>query len=195
MNSNGTGIKIDTRDAVTWVRRSLSLGSSLSASMTSNLSRLPFALLLVPEGGDHGIHALDDYSRGIRLSDADRIAALLLSRLGAAGAKVLVVEDDLARRGDPGLHGEFAFIGDHVIRWTSVEPGGESACHLLRQGSSGYPLNAFLCRQSASELGLSAARDLGGSEQEKLEESICAVIVSVYDAEAYVVLSAYDPGS
>lgn len=176
-----------------WVRGSLAQGSGMAELMTRRLGKLGSAVLLSPSApGAAPITSLDDLGRGIRPSDADQIARRLLQSFGAAGVKTLVVEDDLARRGDPGVGLDVAFVGDRVVRWADLGAGAEAAAVLLRAGASGYPLNAFACWPPPAELGLKVGAPLTESQQAALVESTCAVITSVYDAETYLVLMSHD---
>jgi hypothetical protein len=50
-----------------------------------------------------------------------------------------------------------------------------------------YPLNAFVCRGSAEDLGLAAGRELTAVEQERLAGSVC-VVVSVWDTQSHLAL-------
>lgn len=176
-----------------WVRGSLAQGSGMAELMTRRLDKLGSAVLLSPSvQGAAPVTSLDDLGRGIRSSDADQIAQRLLESFAAAGVRTLVVEDDLARRGDPGVGLDVAFVGDRVVRWADLGVGADVAVQLLRAGASGYPLNAFACWPPSAELGLEAGVPLGERQQAALVESTCAVITAVYDAETYLVLMSRD---
>jgi hypothetical protein len=142
--------------------------------------------------GEVSITSLDDHGRGIRSSEADQIAKRVLECFAQVGVRTLVVEDDLARRGDRAIGADVAFVGDRVIRWADLEVGSVAAVRLLGTGASGYPLNAYTCWLAPIELGLEYGETLDVSQQAFLVDSICAVITSVYDAEAYLMLMSDD---
>lgn len=187
------GSPVSAKLGADWTRGSLAQGSDLAASMTRRLAEFASARLLIPPvPGAAPVTSLDDHGRGTRSSDADQIAQRLLGSFAAAGVRTLVVEDDLARRGDPGVGLDVAFIGDRVVRWADLGVGANAAVQLLRAGASGYPLNAFACWRPSAELGLKAGVILGESQQAALVDSTSAVITSVYDAETYLVLMSRD---
>jgi len=128
---------------------------------------------------------LDDNGRGLPSSEADEVARRLLDSAASAGKVTLIVEDDLARRGDPRVE-RATFVGDRVLRWEEVADDASNAATLLRKGSSGYPLNAYLCSGVAADLGLAPEADLSPDLQGRLAEAVVGVIVSVWDAEAFV---------
>lgn len=176
-----------------WARGSLAQGSTLATSMTQRLESFRSTWLVAPPGADHQAPPrLDERGRGIKTSAADSLGARLLACLMSAGLHVLLVEDDLARRGDPDLGCDVAFVGERVVRWCETADGSARAVALLRSGSSGYPLNAFLCRASVKQLGLESGIEIDAEVQELIVESVEAVIVSVYDAEAFVALVSSD---
>ena len=187
------GSPVTTELGADWTRGSLAQGSDLAASMTRRLVEFASARLLIPlVPGAAPVTSLDDHGRGNRSSDADQIARRLFESFAAAGVRTLVVEDDLARRGDPGVGLDVAFVGDRVVRWANIGVGVDAAVQLLRAGASGYPLNAFACWPPSTELGLKAGVILGESRQTALVDSTSAVITSVYDAETYLVLMSRD---
>lgn len=137
---------LDSGIAQDWIRGSLAQGSLLSMVMTERLPALLVAVLMIPRYTDPGARLrLDNHGRGYSPTEVDRVAAQFFHALAACGAQTLVVEDDLARRGDQHLTGDVAFVDGRVIRWTVLEEGSNAAAvRLLRTGSSGYPLNAFV---------------------------------------------------
>lgn len=132
---------------------------------------------------------LDDVSRALSQEDVDAVVQHILRAL-AAGGGTLVVEDDLARRGDR-LDG-VAFVGDRVLRWADLTTDVARATRLLRLGASGYPLNAFVSRLSAGSLFLRPGQTVGEDEVRALAQSVAVVINSVYDAESFVLLATPD---
>lgn len=188
------GIPVSTALGADWVRGSLAQGSGLARMMTRQLARLEVARVLVPEASVGPVTSLDDRGRGLRSSDADQVAGRVLESFREVGVATLVVEDDLARCGDASLGANSAFVAGSVIRWAELEVGVFAAVRLLRTGASGYPLNAFACWHAPMEVGLDAGETLDDSQQASLIDSTCAVITSVYDAEAYLVLMSRDLG-
>jgi hypothetical protein len=190
VNFQGIGAAIDADEAMDWVRGSLAQGSALAMSMTQHLESLTSAWLVAPEAGQPP--RLDEHGRGFKTRDVDMVAARLLAVLARDRRGVLVVEDDLARRGDRNLGQDVAFVEDRVVRWSEIADHSDRAVTLLRRGSSGYPVNAFVCRGSARQLRLEPGSEIDAGRQALIVESVRAVIVSVYDAEAFVALVAPD---
>lgn len=193
VNAERFGVRIAADEAMDWARGSLAQGSALAMSMIQRLGSLKSTWLVVPPDAEYQApRRLDDRGHDIKTSDADLLGARLLACLTQAGLRVLLVEDDLARRGDPNLGRDVAFVGERVIRWSEMAGSSARTAALLRNGSSGYPLNAFLCRASAKQLGLEPGIEIEAEVQELIVESTQAVIVSVYDAEAFVALVSPD---
>ena len=111
-----TGVPVELDAARSWVEESLVSGTSLAKAIGDRLDAFDTALLLVPQ-----IPALprpqqfDQVGRGYSLDDSVRVAKLAFKKLQRPGC-VLVVEDDLALRGDPGADIGTVFIGDRVLR-------------------------------------------------------------------------------
>jgi len=185
------GSRVDLRLAADWARSSLGRGSSLARRATRRLPTLTAAVVFAV--GIDERETFDDSGRGLTTSAADRAARDFLSTVKQMGNMTLVVEDDTGRRGDPKV-GRVAFVDDRLLRWEGTGDGGLRAADLLRTGAFGYPLNAFLCRAPASDLGLSADHELTAAEQEVLVDAVCAIIVSVWDAETYLALLSQDMG-
>jgi hypothetical protein len=183
------GRPLALEEAASWVHESLTQGSALAAAVGERLEQFSSAWLLVPEHADVRGGRLDQ-SCGLRIGEADVLARQLLTRLARTGHHTLVVEDELARKGDPHLDPDISFVGDRVVRWTEIDEHAEQATTLLRSGSSGYPLNAFVCRCSAPTLHLTTGSDLSAESRGNIIASTKAVIASVYDGEAFVVLLA-----
>jgi hypothetical protein len=154
--------------------------------MARRLSDLSEAVVIAPL--QTGSVTLDDLGHGIRSVDADALVEQVVDSMSRGGAGTLVVEDDLARQGDAALPVDVAYVGDRVLRWAALTPGDRLGWRLLRTGSSGYPLNAFVCRSGPADLPLSPGRELSESDTAALADTACAVITSVYDAESFLVL-------
>lgn len=177
---------IDPDQAKRWIDESLARGSRLANLMQPRVERMRHASLLgAPASAPH---ALDNTGRGVSSSDANFDVARFLEATRASGICTLLVEDDVARKGDPRLPNDVAFVEDRVIYWTEIAPGARSATRLLRNGSTGYPLNAFISRGSIADMNPFRRRRLDSAL-----DSICAdvsgVIVSVFDDESFVVIS------
>ncbi len=82
------------------------------------LSDLSQAIVIGTPLGDNQV--LDGHGRGISQFDADVVLDRVVDALALTGATTLVVEDDLARRGDPGLYGQVAFVRGRVLRWADL---------------------------------------------------------------------------
>lgn len=180
------GQLVEPERAFDWVRGSLGQGSDLARLIGARLSTLSTALLLVEPSRLQGPGPIfDDSGRGVPTAEADELVKRLLATAARRAKLTLVVEDDLARQGDPRL-GQVAFVGARVLRWEAVDDQATSAVTLLRRGASGYPLNAYVCQGTAADLGLSADLQLSPMQQERLADSVLGVLVSVWDAEAFI---------
>jgi hypothetical protein len=189
------GVPIDTRSGAQWVQSSLTGGSVLSTLVSRRLGDFAVARLLAPEVVSTGIASvLDDESRGILTSDVNLLTGRVLERFALAGVRTIVVEDDLARRGDAVLDHDLAYVEDRVVRWVNLLGDPVDGVRLLRSGASGYPLNAYACWLSPGELGLESGRNLEERERESIVASTCAVLVSVFDGEAFVTLMSPELG-
>lgn len=177
---------IDPDQAKSWVSESLAEGSRLAKLMQRRIERMQHASLLgAPASAPH---ALDNKGRGGSSSDADADAVRFLEANRASGFCTLLVEDDMARKGDPHLPEDIAFIDDRVLHWAEIGASAISATRLLRSGSTGYPLNAFISRSPTT-----AINDLRGRQLDSVLDSICSdiegVMVSVFDGESFVVMN------
>lgn len=187
MTSVEFGIKTSTSSALPFVRESLRDGTALALSVDRQIGRLGVCRILIPSSS-MAPAVIDARGRSFSRRATEELATNLFSACGAASALTLVVEDDLARRGDV-LHGaNYAFLGNRVIRWARVNDSARAATHLLRTGASGYPLNAFLCDADGSQLGLSEGASVAFSSCPSMADHVSAVIVSAFDGEAFLVL-------
>jgi hypothetical protein len=117
--------------------------------------------------------------------------AQYLDELANGLASCVVVEDDLRRRTDPTVapHSiSTAFIGDRIVHWCELERGTGTDCvDVINKGASGYPLNAFVCKKSAADLGLVDGREAVKDFAGQVAESLLAVVVAAFDAETFLV--------
>lgn len=186
--SRSVGALLGIADAMAWVRGSLADGSALAHLVNERIEPSWSALLLAEDvSGPRWEEPLSPCGRGQRGSAADALASRLLDSLTSSGPRTLIVEDDAARRGDPHLGG-VAFVGERVVRWRDLEQQPAESVALLR--GSGHPLNAFVCRGPAQQLGLEADRPLGDTDVASIADAAEVVIVSAYDGEAFVALVA-----
>lgn len=123
-------------------------------------------------------------------ADADVVRYFEANR--ALGFCTLLVKDDMARRGDPYLPRDIAFVDDRVLHWTEIGPGARSATQLVRNGSTGHPLNAFVSRRPPADMKSLLGRQID-SLLERICADICTVMVSVFDGESFVVMNADEP--
>jgi hypothetical protein len=186
------GAPVDAAAARRWVQRSLAQGALLSHDIAAEIDRFIVATLLAPPRYDGGV--LDDVGRGIPGAEADATAlAYLTTRFPVTGC--LLVEDDLALPGDPSLRdqpGRYSVVDGRILRWADLDAPAELLAWTLRAGSSRFPLNAFVLPMSASQVGLMPGAEIGDAALAAIARQVVAVIVSVFDAEAYVAL-AMDP--
>jgi hypothetical protein len=106
----------------------------------------------------------------------------------------VVVEDELRLRKDPKpSHDRLATasIGERILHWAGLQDGGERALLTLRQGSHGYPLNAFVTSATEEALGLVDGAILDTDIAVTVVKSLVAVIVAAYDAETFLI---WEPG-
>jgi hypothetical protein len=140
---------------------------------------------------------LPRFSEGgvISTHQADEWLAQILDELNQRGARCLIVEDDLASSTDPYIvrsEDAWAFIGTRVLAWSDLEPNGASAALEEIQGvGSGYPRNMFVSARSAAELGLADRQQVPEDFPARVERSLLAVILAIFDAESYLVWTSH----
>lgn len=126
-----------------------------------------------------------------RTKEADAWLARTFEELNRKGAECVVVEHDVASRTDPFIvRGDdpWAFIGDRVLAWSDLEPGGGvAAVEEIRGVGSGYPRNMFVSDHSADHLGLADQQQVPDQFPVQVAQSLLAVVVSIFDAESYLV--------
>lgn len=183
------GAPLDAAQARRWVQRSLAQGALLSHEVAAEVGRFVVATLLAPAG--HSAGGLDDVGRGIRSEDADAIALSYLRTRHPHGG-CLLVEDDLALPGDPSLvdqPGDYSVVDGRILRWADLDAPGDLLAWTLRAGSSRFPLNAFVAPVTASQAGLLPGAEVRDAVVAGIASQVVAIIVSVFDAEAYVALA------
>jgi hypothetical protein len=192
-DSSGLGVRVSGEHALEWMRGSLAQGSDIAAMVLPRLARFDSGHLLVPaESGGGPWSPLSDTGGKCHPADSDRVAEPFIATCSRAGARTLVVEDDVARKGDPGLSDEdVVYVSDRVLRWADLgRQSARSAVALLRSGASGYPLNAYLVTVAPNELGLMRQRVLTHVDQRMIAVATIGLVATVYDAEALLAVIA-----
>ena len=186
MHIHGAWVPISRGQAMAWSRESLDQGSGISAQMAARLDHeLVHAFAIMPR--DRAGADVADFARSAQLGDADLLLGRFLRSLSATSDSFLVVDDDLARRGDPGLD-DVSYIDDRVIRWSDLQSAPDRLTRLLRTGASGYPLNAFVCGAQGGHAFRPPSGPLSESDVELLVSEARVVIHSIYDAESFLIL-------
>jgi hypothetical protein len=135
------------------------------------------------------------FEQGGVAGEAEATAWLVdeMDGMAARGARCLVVEDWLARPSDPGLRSSeipVAFLGESVFAWCELpSASGPALPTMVIRAGGAYPTNAFVVSASASELGLSDGQEVPADFPQAVAASVMAVVVSIYDAETYLVWS------
>lgn len=171
--------------ATEWSQASLDAGSVLAELIGRRLSTQAAAFVLLPDDGS--AIELDDVSRAVDPQHADQVLAAYLQFLASMGAGALVVEDDTAREGDPGLT-DAVFLEGRVLRWKEMHTDASQLTRLIRRGASEYPLNAFVCDEGGRAILQQAEVTLSSNDVSGLARSVRSVIHSVFDAESFLVI-------
>ncbi|WP_292761994.1 hypothetical protein [Microbacterium sp. UBA3486] len=183
MHVHGRLVSIPVKQALDWSKESLDQGSHLARQAAGALDREPIrAYAILPQDG--AAAPLSEFSQSARIGDADRILGETLTRLSEL-AGILVVDDDLARRGDPGLD-DASFVDDRVIRWLDIGSASNELTHLIRIGASGYPLNAFICHSEGGRAAGLSAGPLSRPDVLRLVSEVRVIIHSIFDAESFL---------
>ena len=189
------GLALGADVAEPWVARSLRQGTPLAIKVSEGLWSPGVAVLFVPP--EFKGRQVQPLAKGkyVKTSDSIHVADEFLAWFRARSAKTLIVESDVQRRGDRLAHGaDVAFVGNRVVRWVDLDVGGDQASELLRRGATGHPLNAYVCRDSAADLGLAAEEEVSDQVLEGVVASLLAVVVAVFDAESFVAWLRPDSG-
>ncbi len=182
-----------TDSVITWVTNSLERGGPFAKELLQIWRPGPVASLFAEEGSVPTVPQLgfDDVGRGLGVEKSRQVAVSELAGL-VGSDRHLIVEDDLGRRGDPGLGPEVLLVGDRVarvFRLGSSEDVVRAVDGLLR-GASGYPTNAFIVEDGG--MGLpdtgSSPIELTSSRVQELATGVVAVVVSVFDSETYLMV-------
>jgi hypothetical protein len=191
--TNKIGIsQISSKQGRVWFEQSLEQGAQL-ASEALERRIVSSGRFYVVAPGVFPLHDVALETGGVVPSaDADACLASFLKGLVKEGASCLLVESELARAGDPGLKKPSSlalFFGDRLARWCALEEADSeaSAIRTIAETSSGYPLNAFVTARSPSDLGLVDGQSAPVGFAGVLLDSLCALIVSAFDAESFAI--------
>jgi hypothetical protein len=167
-----------------WLFDSLAQGTALASAVSALLGHAVVRIVLA--GRTAALEVLPAHGSSVPTSESDQLAAAVLEVELRSGGRTLIVEDDLARKGDRVLtHGPVGYVDDRVLRWADLK--SEDAPGLLRTGSAGYPLNAYVVSLSAAELGLTNGLQLSTELVQRIAESTTLVFVGAFDGEGYIV--------
>lgn len=184
--ARGTLVAIPRDRALSWSRDCLAQGSRVSRQVAERIDReYVNAYAIVPQ--DRASLDIGDLSISARIGDGARVLEGVLHRLSAVFDGILAVDDDLARRGDPGLD-DVSFVDDRVVRWIDLHSAPDDLTRLIRIGASGYPLNALVCGDTDGEAFRPAAGPLSDTDAVLLASQVRVVVHSIYDAESFLLL-------
>ncbi|NYE96460.1 hypothetical protein FHU41_002710 [Psychromicrobium silvestre] len=161
-------------------------GPELDKLISKSLDRFTAAIILAPPQGKSVIE-VDNTSRLIEMNHSDTVAENVMKRLALCGMETLIVEDDIPVRNDSSL-GEIAYLDETVIRWRSFSDSPKDLVTLMREGATGYPMVAYVSNVSSEELKIESGVTITVDQQSKISATIQAVIVTIYDAEAFLML-------
>lgn len=185
MHVQGSLVSIPVKQALDWSKESLDQGSRLARQAAGALDRETIrAYAILPRGG--AVAPVPEFSRSARIGNADRILGETLTRLSVLTG-ILVVDDDLARRGEPGLDGA-SFVDDRAVRWVDIRSTSNELTRLIRIGASGYPLNAFICQSEEGRAAGVPAGSLSRLDVLRLASEVRVIIHSIFDAESFLFL-------
>jgi hypothetical protein len=188
-------LTLTSADAREWIFQSLSSGHEISKTVAESLASRPGTVCGIVSPSSELAPGLDFASGGMVGSEA---AVQCLSKvfevLARQGSRIVLVEDDVQRRTDPGLEAESlssAYMGDDVVHWSDLAVGsGTVAAETVKGGAFGYPLNAFVSTRSPTELGLAEHTQVAAAAALEIANSLTAIVVSAFDAESFLVWSA-----
>lgn len=173
--------------SIEWSKESLEQGSRLAQMIEARIDPVKTrAYGIIPQAAAEDTPRA--FSHSARIGDADRILGLILRDLAAMDNALLVVDDDLARRGDRRLD-DASFVDDRVVRSASLNAPSGDLTRLIRRGASGYPLNAFVCELSDADEAPARLGQMPESAVSLLAETARIVIHSIYDAESFLLLT------
>ncbi|AJT40902.1 hypothetical protein [Psychromicrobium lacuslunae] len=197
MNKFG-GPAFELAAGIEWVRDSLewgagmNTGGSLEPLVLKKLELFSEATLLAPlVPAVTPVTELNAWGREFPSAEGRSIEALAMTYLRDHGVRSIVVEDEMASRGDSDLEegGSLCFVNDRVLRWAALEEVSSEVTRFLQRHTTGYPTNVYFCRLDGAALGLENGKTLNPADQQRVVDAICAIVVSVYDGDAFFMLS------
>jgi hypothetical protein len=187
-----SGIDIDVDSAREWTRSSLLRSDSEVASvLVMRLGSFSTAKLLADVSYQKEVVTLSNVGRG--LTGSREVARNFLKQLAADAPRTLLVENELGRRGDPGMESRSVFMNGVPASWSELNGyGNVDPVSVITGTSSGWPLNAYVLAGPPSKYQLTLGADLAGSEQEKVAKDTVTILSSVFDGEAFLALRSAD---
>ncbi len=177
-----------------WIRTSLERGHELSRFALERFDLSTGTVLcMVPSANPppFGFRGTLDTSYDC---SPDLVEAV--SMLAARGAVALVVEDELARRGDqflgdnapPDTLVPYYLADDHILWGIDLEQlKAPETVELISWASAGWPTNAFFVGAKTRSVRLVEGGEISNRELGALSNAITGILVAAFDAESYVV--------
>ena len=176
------------------VRESLRRGSTLSEALLAREIEVTAAHLCMSESQFKGDIPVVDIDRGYWVPYDRSIGAAILTQLASVSMAV-VVEDTLARRGDPflgdadrptGIMGPF-YHDDRVLWGCALETADDAAflADNLSWMTNGYPTNVLIVNDGLSHL--VRGSEVDGRWVQTVAAHCAGVMIGVFDEESYLV--------
>ena len=172
-------------DAHDWLAHSLGMGSRFSSLVAQDLHRVSGWEFLGDALGQEPTDFHESGRGGNPVERSIRLTSYFRERLEDDPDRLVLVENMLARRGDPHLPAHSLFVDENVVLWEPLASDPGNLLQLLGRAGSGWVTNAFI-GASGIETGSSEPRDLEGEPLRRLAASVEHIIVSVFDGEGYV---------
>ena len=187
-----SGIDIDVDTAREWTRSSLLRSDSeVAAVLVKRLGSFCTAKVLADVSYQKDVGNLSNVGRG--LTGSREVARNFLKQLAADAPRTLLVENELGRRGDPGMESRSVFMNGVPASWSELNRyGNVDPVSVITGTSSGWPLNAYVLAGPPSKYQLTLGGDLAGSEQEKVAKDTVTILSSAFDGEAFLALRGAD---
>jgi hypothetical protein len=98
-----------------WLFDSLAQGTALASAVSALLGHAVVRIVLA--GRTTALEVLPAHGSSVPTSESDQLAAAVLEVELRSGGRTLIVEDDLARKGDRiRTHGPVGYVDDRVLR-------------------------------------------------------------------------------
>lgn len=167
-----------------WMRTCLGQGTLIANGLADQLGDA--VLRLITTEYPANLPASLASGTGRTSAEAGAFLEIILAVERAHGGVVLIVEDELGKRGDPYLKDrQCCYVGDRVLGWRSLTSG--ELLEFIRRTSSGYPLNAYVVRASADELGLTDGAQLSDTQVASIVQAVTMFLCGALDSEGFVV--------